>query len=76
MPAAFDSLSGQEFGFYKVICFHHMQHNGKDGRHAMSYYVCECKICGARKVVARSNLIQSPYTRHCHPDRSGRRKEI
>ena len=64
MSKQFDDLSGREFGIYKVIKFSHMAHNGKNGKHYMSYYECECKLCGKRFKVARSELIQSKCSKH------------
>lgn len=64
MSKEFDDLSGREFGIYKVIKFSHMAHNGKNGRHYMSYYVCECKKCGRHLIVARSQLTQCKNEKH------------
>lgn len=59
-----DDLSGQEFGIWKVLAFDHMQQNGKDGTHGMSYYQCECQKCGAIRLKARSELTQCKNIRH------------
>lgn len=62
--AEFDNLSGQEHGIWKVLAFDHMAWNGTDSRHGMSYYICECKRCGAIRLKARSQLMQRPCRNH------------
>lgn len=62
--SAFDDLTGKEIGIYKVINFSHMAHNGRDKRHGMSYYECECKKCGRRFKVARSRLVKEKCISH------------
>ena len=59
-----DDLSGQKFGIWKVIAFDHMQQNGTDGTHGMSYYQCECQKCCAIRLKARSELTQCKNIRH------------
>lgn len=60
----FDNLSGQEIGLWEVLRFHHMQYNGTNKRHGMSYYECKCKKCGAVRIVARSHLLSNKGHKH------------
>lgn len=61
---ALDDLSGKEFGIWKVLEFDHLEWNGTNHKHAMSYYKCECKKCGKIVLKPRSNLMQHPCKRH------------
>lgn len=62
----FDDLSGKEFGYIKVLKFDHMRKAGKDGTHGMSYYLCECKVCGKVRVLPRSNIAHGDHSKHVH----------
>lgn len=62
--AAFDDLSGKEFGIWEVLEFDHMKWNGKNHRHGMSYYKCRCKACGAIRIKDRATLIQGRCSFH------------
>lgn len=60
----FEDLSGKTFGIWKVLEFDHMKWNGVDHKHGMSYYKCECQICGRIFVRPRSELTQGQNSRH------------
>ena len=59
-----DDLSGNDYGIWHVEQFSHMNWNGNNHKHGMSYYFCKCKECGAIKRVSRSQLLQAKNISH------------
>lgn len=53
---AVDDLSGQTIGIYNVLELDHMKKVGSK-QATLSYYKCQCRVCGRIFVRSRSNIL-------------------
>lgn len=60
----FDDLSGKTFGIWNVLEFDHMSHTGTNQKNSLSYYKCECSVCGRIFLRSRCNILHSKGVRH------------
>jgi hypothetical protein len=51
-----DDLSGQTIGIYNVLELDHMKHVGSK-KSTLSYYKCQCRVCGRVFVRTRGTLM-------------------